>query len=432
IPDDAPIEHVIFIVKENRSFDNYFATYPGADGATRGQTLEGDWVRLRQAPDSYRHDITHSFSAGLYAINGGRMNGFNFIRFGDDLTGYTTYRNGNGIERYWAYADRFVLADRFFTSMYGPTFPEHLYTVAADAFDITDNKASGADTEGSYCDDPHEFTPHFRQDLTKREIDEIMRIEYSRMADHPERILDIAQYWEEIRTCVNIPVIQDQLEEKDISWKYYAEINRWQNALQAVRHVREDPKMWRKVQDPSQFLEDIRRERLPQVTWVVPEEPYNEHPGGEKSVCAGENWTVQQVNAVMKSKYWKSSVIVIVWDDFGGFYDHVVPPHDDIMGFGIRTPALIISPYARQGDGPNGGYIASTTYEFSSVLRFIAELFALKPMTDRDAQANPLAGALDFESPPRYDKLMFPYRDDCPYGTELGWPDVRREVGLPN
>ena len=250
------------------------------------------------------------------------------------------------------------------------------------------------------------------------------------MAEQPDTILEIAQYWEQIRTCIDIPVIQDQLEDEGISWKYYAEINRWQNALQAIRHVREDPQMWAKVVDPSRFLEDVRRDRLPEVSWVVPEEPYNEHPGASKSVCAGENWTVQYINAVQKSKDWKKTVIVVVWDDFGGFYDHVVPPHTDIMGMGIRTPALIISPYARQGDNPNGGYIDHTTYEFSSVLAFIEELHDLQPMTERDAQASPLAGALDFTSPPRNDKLLLPYRDDCPYGTELGWPDVGRPQGL--
>jgi phospholipase C len=413
---------VVFLIKENRTFDHYFGRYPGADGARRGETIDGKTIPLRPAPDVLSHDIAHSFMAGLYSFNGGENNGFDTIPDAQDLSGYTQFRR-SGIPHYWAYADRFVLADRFFTSMYGPTFPEHLYTVAAQSYWIVDNQRT-LDRPGKYCDDPTEFTAHFREDLTDRQRRAIMDIEERNMGDHPKLIEAIARYWENIRTCLDIKALPDLLEKHDISWKYYAEVNRWQNALQAIKHIRFNPEMWRRVQDPENFLKDIQRERLPQVSWLVPPYPYDEHPGPwpmpwGKSVCAGENWTVQQVNAIMKSKYWKSTAIVIVWDDFGGFYDHVVPPHVDIMGLGHRTPALIISPWTRRGDNPDGGAIDSTTYEFSSVLAFIEELHGLRPMTDRDAAADPLTGAFDFGSRPRMEKLILPYRSDCPYGLDL-------------
>jgi phospholipase C len=401
------------MVKENRTFDNYFGRYPGAHGATTGETIDGRVIPLGVAPDIAAHDITHGFASGLYAINGGKMNGFNVIGYGGDLTGYVQFLR-DGIPKYWAYADRFVLADHFFTSMYGPTFPEHLYTVAAQANDIVDNKKT-ADHPGSYCDDPLEYTSHFRDDLTRREIRRIMRIEERRMGDNQHLLLDIAEYWETIRTCLDMKVLPDQLERKGISWKYYANENQWMNALQAIRHVRFGP-MWRKVQAPERFLKDVKRGRLPQVSWLIPPESHNEHPGGGRSVCAGENWTVQQINAVMKSRFWESTAIVIIWDDFGGFYDHMKPPHYDIMGLGPRTPALIISPWTKRGDNPRGGFIDHTTYEFSSVLAFIEDVFGLRPMTKRDAQADPLSGAFDFESPPRLKKMVLPLRDDCPYG----------------
>jgi phospholipase C len=157
---------------------------------------------------------------------------------------------------------------------------------------------------------------------------------------------------------------------------------------------------------------------MPAVSWLIPPEPYNEHPGSGDSVCAGENWTVQHVNMIMHSEYWKSTAIVIVWDDFGGFYDPVPPPHYDIMGLGPRTPALIISPYTRQGDNPDGGYVDHTDYEFSSVLAFIEKTFGLDPMTDRDRKADPLSGAFDFQHP-NFDPLVLKYRPDCPYGSDL-------------
>ncbi|HJV04765.1 MAG TPA: alkaline phosphatase family protein [Actinomycetota bacterium] len=412
-----PIRNVVFIVKENRTFDHFFGTYPGADGATEGKTIDGRTIPLRPAPDVHPHDIQHSFAAGLYSINGGQMNGYNTILYGDDLSGYTQFER-KGIPAYWAYADRFVLADRFFTSMYGPTFPEHLYTVAAQSYWIVDNKRT-ADHPGSYCDDPTEFTAHFREDLTPRQHRLIMNIEERNMGDNPDLIYAIAKYWENIRTCVDIKALPHLLERRGISWKYYSDVNRWQNALQAIKSIRFNPDMWRKVQRPAMFLQDARREKLPRISWVVPPEEFNDHPGAGKSVCAGENWTVQQVNAIMRSKYWRSTAIVIVWDDFGGFYDHVVPPHVDIMGLGHRTPALIISPWTRRGDNRDGGYIDSTTYEFSSVLAFIEEIYNLPALTDRDADADPLSGAFDFSAKPRMKKLILDYRDDCPYGTSF-------------
>src|SRR5439155_25919650 len=183
------------------------------------------------------------------------------------------------------------------------------------------------------------------------------------------------------------------------------------------RHIRFGP-LWKKVVEPDTFLSDVKHNKLPAVSWLIPPEGLNEHPGNGVSVCAGENWTVQQINAVMQSKYWKSTVIVVVWDDFGGFYDHLAPPHYDIMGLGPRTPALIISPYTRQGSNPEGGFIDHTVYEFSSVLKFIEDLHHLPSLTARDRTADPLSGALDFTKPPRLDPLVFPYRSDCPYYTQ--------------
>ena len=137
----------------------------------------------------------------------------------------------------------------------------------------------------------------------------------------------------------------------------------------------------------------------------------------------------------MRSEYWASTAIVVIWDDFGGFYDGVAPPHYDIMGLGPRTPALIISPYTRTGDSPQGGYVDDTVYEFSSVLRFIEELHELRPLTERDAQANPLEGAFDFSKPPDTDPLILKLRDECPYGTSFsdmapGSPAVQG-IGVP-
>jgi phospholipase C len=420
-PNDHPIEHVIFLVKENRSFDHYFGTYPGAEGATEGGTIEdcsartfedGPVVDLEPAPLVLPHDLGHAFAPGLYSINGGKMNGFNCVALGEDMIGYTQHSRRT-LPGYWAYADRFVLADHFFTSMYGPTFPEHLYTVAAQSYGIVDNKTT-TNVEGNYCDDETEITKRFPiEDLTDSDVARIMRLEENITKEVPDQLIRIAAYWESTRTCIDIEVLPDVLERRGISWRYYANADSWMNALQAIDHVRNGP-MWDKVVPPETFLEDVRRGRLPAVSWLIPPEGHpNEHPGSNTNVCVGENWTTEYVNAVMRSEFWPSTAIVIVWDDFGGFYDHVPPPHYDVMGLGPRTPALIISPWTVRGDNPDGGSIDSTVYEFSSVLRFIEEIHGLKPLTDRDRRADPLSGAFDFDQEPNLEPLIIPERD-CP------------------
>ncbi|HEY7477278.1 MAG TPA: alkaline phosphatase family protein [Actinomycetota bacterium] len=415
VPGENPIEHVIFLVKENRTFDHYFGKYPGANGVSEGGTLDcstledAETIPLEPAPLIIPHDLGHAFYPGLLAINGGKMNGFNCIALGEDLTGYTQYSRED-LPAYWAYADRFTLADMFFTSMYGPTFPEHLYTVAAQSYGIVDNKST-TNVEGNYCDDPTEFTQRFPiEDLSKADVRRIMHLEDTITAS-PDRLFQIAEYWERTRTCIDIPILPDQLEDAGISWKYYALPDKWMNALQAIEHVRFGP-MWKRVQDPETILQDLERDRLPAVSWLIPPEGQpNEHPGSGTSVCEGENWTVEYLNAIQQSDAWPSTAVVIVWDDFGGFYDHVQPPHYDVMGLGPRTPALIISPWTKAGDNPEGGSIDSTVYEFSSVLRFIEELHGLEPMTDRDAQASPLAGAFDFTQEPRLDPVILEPQD---------------------
>ncbi len=416
-----PIEHVIFLIKENRTFDHYFGRYPGAEGTTTGmkmvQGADGQWVaepqpvKLRIAPYVQPHDITHGFASGLQSINGGEMNGYNTIGQGEDMSGYTQHTR-KSLPNYWKLADRFVLADHFFTSMYGPTFPEHLYTVAAQSYGIVDNKTN-ADTPGNYCGDPQEFTKRFKlEDLSGDDLSRIMQLEDDILTEVPEQYLRIAQYWEDVRTCFNIKTLPDRLEKAGVSWKYYGNADQWMNGLQAIRHIWNGP-MRVNIQPPDTILTDLEAGTLPAVSWLIPPDASdaNEHPGGGGSVCMGENWTVDRLNAIFESEYWPTTAIVIVWDDFGGFYDHVPPPHLDVMGLGPRTPALIISPYTRAGTNPDGGAIDATTYEFSSVLAFIERLHQVDPLTERDRNADPLSGAFDFTQPPRLDVPRLKIRD---------------------
>jgi phospholipase C len=392
-----PIKRIVFIIKENRTYDNYFARYPGAEGTTTGETSEGEKVKLSVATDVLEPDLGHSFFDAVEAINGGRMNGFDLVLNGGSLNGYSSFTRA-GLPNYWAYADDFVLSDHTFSSMYGPTFPEHLYTVGAQAGRVVGNKLE-TNQPGGYCDDVGETVYRFIK-LTDEQRKEVMRAEERADIDR------IGDFWERVRACFDFEVLPDQLIKEGISWRYYAEDGSWMNALLAIEHIRFSKHWGPNVQPSDQFLADIRNENLKRVTWVVPGPGVNEHPGGP-SVCVGENWTVRHLNALMRSKYWKETAVFITWDDFGGFYDHVPPPHFDEMGLGPRVPMIIISPWAKQG------YVDSTTYEFSSVLKFMETVLHLDCMTFRDCAASNMMNAFDFdqEVTPRERKLILEERD---------------------
>jgi hypothetical protein len=154
----------------------------------------------------------------------------------------------------------------------------------------------------------------------------------------------------------------------------------------------------------SHFQSDVARGHLAPVTWLVTDAAHSEHPPA--STCLGENATVSEVNAIMRSRFWKDTAIFVTWDDFGGFYDHVAPPHRDQLGLGPRVPTLVISPYARRG------YVDHTTYDFASLLAFVEKRFGLPPLTFRDAEAADMTAGFDFTAAPA-PPLLLP-RHACP------------------
>jgi phospholipase C len=397
------IKHVVFLIKENRSFDNYFATYPGADGSTTAKLSDGRTIKLTTAVDS-PPNLCHGFFDGLRGIDGGRMDGFDHICLSDQGT-FTTFHRDQ-IPAYWAYADRFVLADRFFSSMFSPTYPEHLYTVAAQARKIIDNQIGPG--SAAFCDDPDERAPKFRDDLTTMDRARIMKLEEHAL--DPAAANELYGYVTTIRSCFDIPTLMDELQHRSISWRYYTPRGFWANVPESIRHIRYGP-MYEKVKAPDDFLTAVRNRTLPAVSWLNPLISDSEHPGFGTSVCTGQNWTVQVMNALQRSPYWGSTVVVTVWDDFGGFYDHVRPPHVDIMGLGPRVPALIMSPWTVRGGNAKGGAIDHTTYEFSSVLRFIEDLYGLPRLTARDTKANSVIDAMDFTAAPRTAPFILPEKD---------------------
>jgi phospholipase C len=380
----AQIQHIVFLVKENRSFDSYFGTFPGADGATTATLSTGQVIPIGHLPDAVPADYCHDWICTIADMDYGKMD-----RYDADPTCL-----GNGgltciaqlteadIPNYFTYARNFTLADHMFSSITATSFPNHLYTIAA--------------TSGGVISQAH-LPSNFGKGEVGCQADQMSTAEV--MDDDG----DVTSRY----PCFDFKTLGDTLSEAGVNWKTYAPSNTIFNAYNAINHIHNNSSEWSQHYAPdTQFATDAASGNLPAVSWLVTNNA-SEHP--IFSSCFGENWTVQQINAIMNGPSWASTAIFIAWDDSGGFYDHLAPPKEDIFGLGPRVPLLIISPYAR------AGYISHTQYEASSVLRFIEERFGLPSLNGRDLTANDLSDSFNFSQTPI---APMPLKArSCPYVT---------------
>ena len=368
------IQHVVFIIKENRSFDHYFGQFPGADGVTSGTISTGQSIPLWHAPDITPHDQDHTRPGFSNAYDDGNMDRFDLVHKTNENGEYMAYTQMGpaDIPNYWTYAQDFVLLDHMFASASTSSFPNHLYTIAANgAGTLEIPTGNGEGGSGSWgCDAP-----------TKETVP----------------VMAANGAISNVFPCFDIQTLADNMDAAGVSWRYYAppygERGYVMSTYDAIKHIRYGNDWATNVVNMTQFVTDAMAGNLPSVSWVIPG-PYSEHPPA--STCLGENWTVQQINAVMQGpiEQWNSTAIVLLWDDWGGFYDHVKPPTKDRFGLGFRVPAMIISPY------PMASHISHSTYEFSSVLKLIETIFNLPALTKRDANANDMSGAFNFNQSP--------------------------------
>jgi len=381
-----PIRHIVIIDKENRSFDNLFGRFPGADGATQAQLATGQTIALGHTPDHTLLDLGHAGDSAVFAVDRGRMDRFNelpgAIQDGRDIADSQFY--ASDIPAYWTYAKRFTLDDHFFSTIMGPSFPNHLITIAADSHNTVNNPV-GQTHHAWGCDGgPYSVVDAVNPTTGRRSL---------------------------IKPCFDLPTLVDTMQRYHVSWKYYSPPQYasgyvW-NALDAIKHIRYS-NLWKThVPSDRSFITDVQHGKLPAVSWLVTSAEQSEHP--PYSMCVGENWTVDQINAVMGSTYWKSTLIVLTWDDFGGFYDHVAPPQLDYISLGPRVPTIMISPYAR----PH--YIDHHQMEFDSVLKFIEQDYHLPPLTARDRYASSLLSSLSFNQTPL--KPVYLEHHVCPKGS---------------
>jgi phospholipase C len=376
------IKHVVVIVQENRSFEQIFAGWPGADAPMYGTTSTGKRVALHSMRYENDQDLGHRFQDGILEWDNGKMDRFDLNRYGAAAAGplvgrYAyTYLDRGEVAPYRTLAKEYVLGDRFFATEFGASFTSHQDLIAGQAkIDATHSLADWPSNEPWGCDAPRGTTTWL--------------VDLNRTITNNGPFPCLTQY----------ATIADSLDAAGISWKYYTQPlftfggEVW-NAFDANSRVRHGPDWTRNIIEPdTKILTDARNGALADVTFVVPDAQWSDHPG--VSFSQGPSWVGDIVNEIGRSQYWNDTAIVVVWDEWGGFYDDAAPPQLDSVGLGMRVPLLIVSPYARRN------HVSHTQYEFGSILKFIEQAFGLPSLHATDDRANSLIDAFDFTQKPR-------------------------------
>jgi phospholipase C len=390
----SPIEHVIVMVQENRTFNDFFATFPGAAGTTtgkmrvNGQTVD---VALSKVGLWSKNTLRHTYPAYRTAYRGGHMDAFNLIRY--QTTGKPEgkapyqYVDPTQIGPYWKMATFYALADHMFQTQGSGSFTAHQDLIAG---------GTAIDATHSIVDDPSKHPwgcPATTGAVT------------SLITTHRKYEKDAGPF-----PCLTYSTLADLLDAKGVSWKYYTPAWRgntggiW-NGFLAIDAVFNKPSEWNAhiSQPETTIFDDISGGNLPAMSWVIPNGVNSDHPAYASDT--GPSWVASVVNAVGESSYWKSTAIVIVWDDWGGFYDPVKPPPLDQQGGpGFRVPAIVVSPYVPRNE------ISHTDYEFGSILRFVEDTWSLGRLGTTDSTANSMADLFDFkQSPRKFQKIPSQY-----------------------
>ena len=394
----SPIKHVVFIVKENRSYDEYFGRFPGADGATSAKcwtTTGGQRTidPLPSTPDPMHIDLNHAPATFTVDVHNGAMDGFCHEGGAiDPVTGQDvadSQMTQAQIPNYWAYASHYALGDRMFAAWRGASFGNNVFALAAQA--------------GRYANSTGQRTIYgLPRSPTQNSL---YAWGCSDPADTRVDMLALGGAISQTYPCFNYPSMPQTLDTYRVGWKYYATEGKpsfAHAAVNAFSYLRckgattfpcAESAYWKAHVPPArQFALDAVAGKLPAVSWVVPQQ--TEHP--PLSACLGENSTVDMVNAVMSGPQWASTAIVVSWDEWGGFYDHVLPPTasgiNANVSYGFRVPLIVISPWVKAGASPDGGSVDSTFYSQPSFSRFVEWNWNLPTLGAADDPLNYGAG----------------------------------------
>jgi phospholipase C len=420
----SKIQHVVILVQENRSFDNLFDCFPGSDcvktapgpdanphptadpssspcpnpapTASPGPTPTPIQITFRANLVAY--DIDHSYCPAFQTDkDNGKWNGFYWAVYGGpgQIAHAYPYRvvAESQIQPYWDMATQYVLADHMFSTQASSSFTAHQDLIRGstkiDPYDSVVDlpyNSQGIDSWG--CDD----APGSVTSLLS------VKGDYKALKG-PFPCFGPTRYG----------TLRDLLDAKKITWKYYVPIfgknggQLW-NAFDAVHAVRYDVDEWKHgatnasgVSMPeTNFFKDLSSGKFASVTWVIPAGPNSDHGyGSQLGADNGPDWVASVVNAVGQSKYWDSTAIFVLWDEWGGYYDSVPPPRLDYEGLGFRVPLIIVSAYAKKG------YVSHTQYEYGSLLKFVEQTFNLGTLYTTDQRANDITDPFDFTRKPR-------------------------------
>jgi phospholipase C len=394
------IKHVIIIMQENRSFDSYFGTYPGADGIPMQNGVPTvcspdpqtkDCVKPYHDPEDVNSGGPHAASSATTDIAGGKMDGF-VAQFRDASKGckgkspdtpgcvegktpdVMGWHDAREIPNYWAYAQNFVLQDRMFEPNASWSLPSHLFMVSAWSAQCSD------------VNDPLSC---------KNAIDG--------PADKPGAGLSEANAGKLTYAWTDLTYL---LHKNNISWAYYlsegsepdcaddqmlctpkkqtVKVPGIWNPLPAFQTVKQDNQL-ENVQTVDKYFTAAKNGTLPSVAWITPENTVSEHPPAK--ISAGQAYVTSLINAAMQGPDWNSTAIFLAWDDWGGFYDHVAPPKVDDLGYGLRVPGLVISPYAKKG------FVDHQVLSFDAYLKFLEDVYLngarIDPKTDGRPDSRP-------------------------------------------
>ncbi len=416
------IKHIIIIMQENRSFDEYFGTYPGADGIPMQNDVPivcafdpqtNQCIRPYHDPDVVNVGGPHTSSAATTDINDGKMDGFitafrnaqkncsnpdNPVCVPGEEPDVMGWHDAREIPNYWAYAQNFVLQDKMFEPTTAWSLPSHLFMVSAWSAVCTKPGDPMSCNNGGHLGGV-KSADLGRNDYAWTDLTYLMHkaniswAYYLSEGTEPD-CEDDAILCSPKRQDINVPGI-------------------W-NPLPGFDTVKRDHQLGN-IQIVDNFFTAAKNGTLPQVSWIVPNSKVSEHPTA--SISDGQAYVTSLINTVMQGPDWNSTVIFLAWDDWGGFYDHVAPPKIDQNGYGLRVPGLVISPYARQG------FIDHQTLSFDAYLKFIEDLFLggqrLDPANDgrpdprptvreNVAQLGDLIKDFDFNQAPRSPLILDP------------------------
>jgi phospholipase C len=401
----ALIQHIVIIFQENRTPDNLFhdpvLISRGADIASSGVNSLGETIALRPinlgtvGPNPQNYDLNHANAAFVSMYDGGKMDGADLVSCFGSCAGHMhpqfMYVDASDVQPYFALAEQYTFGDRMFQTNEGPSFPAHQFIISGTSAPTASSKlfaAENPNTGPAGCIAPGVETVA------------MVNPAGSETDDPPEY------------PCFDHPTLTDLLDAKSVTWRYYTPSagSIW-TGPDAIEHICQQqsingtltctgPDWIHNVIIPeTQVLQDISNGQLPQVSWVVPDGGFSDHP--ETSDGSGPSWVASIVNEVGNSPYWSDTVIIITWDDWGGWYDHVAPTvvNDGVSWgsgyvYGFRVPLIVVSPYAKTA------YISHVTHDFGSILKFIETTFGLPSLGYADAAADDLSDCFELFRPP--------------------------------